>query len=911
VIMLAPPRSKVQDNIGLSISEEMKALAKTHKERRHRSKKKKKIKVNYAELLNIKVLKNIRREFVQKGGKHESLTADDFIDVLSEYINRSDVEAIYKKIDVNDDGMVDWEEFTGFLISAEGGGTADTGSRNVVQQFVLQREQEFQTHGAQQHSDLIEHIAYGKYPFPVLVTAGRDGKVLLWNPKSLAYMQSIDYRDKSTVFLDGVTKSMPRADIARMQSRGTNFIVKKNPSYFTAVDILPITGHICVSSADCCVNIYDSPSLELTGSLTSAADLPTTLKAFAVLDKIRCINTQYLAIGNSKGKIIVITLNENFIVASDGPLPKINNQEIWETAVKNKYKWKIHKDWVTQIMYISEINRLVSSSLDGTIVLSTIDTQPSGRVFSGHDSGVRCFGWSNASKIICSAGTDRSVLIWDPYTLQVAHRIESLTSMIVSIQINDLSQQIVIVLEEKIFKAWDSMTYEPLPSSEDPSIQLPRNRISASLWVPETEILYAAGNRVCSFRNANVNHEATADEDDDLCKVLYNRNFYEVVTVTKGGFVNVYFAGDGTPESKFLITNSMHQTGKVESTLSVIDAIFDKAQRRLIVVTNDSNEIQIWNFHSGLCLKSFRPRISHSLSQYPDLFPPDNKTSFNITCLFYEHTVTSSEKINKRMLMFGTNLGVVSVLVELPDDIAEEPSFNLVAQSGTANDNMKIRFPETVDVDIIKSEHNGLKTNSNHGYISNARDVTWLCESLTNHVLVAYRDGTVIDWNIDKGIRNVKIVPSEFLKGVSFMAFRRKFANNTSKEPTTADVNLASPREEQHLTPNFEKLPSQIEELTEDELRSMTEPPKLPDQISGDSNVDGQKIVKSSPIRKPKPNSSNNAVVKKMQPKVRTNGPKRVTTGEASRTLLATYGNHFEKQIAGINCVKICVFYSE
>jgi Ca2+-binding EF-hand superfamily protein len=113
--MLAPPRSKVQDNIGLSISEEMKALAKTHKERRHRSKKKKKIKVNYAELLNIKVLKNIRREFVQKGGKHESLTADDFIDVLSEYINRSDVEAIYKKIDVNDDGMVDWEEFTGFL----------------------------------------------------------------------------------------------------------------------------------------------------------------------------------------------------------------------------------------------------------------------------------------------------------------------------------------------------------------------------------------------------------------------------------------------------------------------------------------------------------------------------------------------------------------------------------------------------------------------------------------------------------------------------------------------------------------------------------------------------------------------------------------------------------------------------
>mmetsp|Transcript_14488 Transcript_14488/g.27096 ORF Transcript_14488/g.27096 Transcript_14488/m.27096 type:complete len:1443 (-) Transcript_14488:197-4525(-) len=908
--MLAPPRAKLQKAMTVSITEEMKALERSHQQRRQRSKKKKKVKTNFAELLNIQVLKKIRKEFVQRGGQQESLTAEEFIDVLSSFIPRSDVDSLYKKIDVNDDGMVEWEEFTGFLISAEGGGTADINSKNMIQQFVLQREQEFQLHSAHQHSDMIAHIAHGKVPYPILATASGDGKVLLWNPKTLQYMQTIDHRDKSSVFLDNVMKSMPRADIARMQSRGTNFSINKNQSYFTGLAILPITGHVCVSSADCCVNVYDFPSLELTGCLSSATDLPTSLNAFAVLDKIRNIKTQYLSVGYSKGKIVVITLDEKFVIASDGPLPKKINQELWNKAVKSKYKWKIHQDWVTQIMYINEINRLVSASLDGTIVLSTLDTQPSARVFNGHESGVRCFGWSNASKIICSAGTDRSVLIWDPFTLQIAHRIETLTSMIISIQISDDSQQIVIVLEEKVIKTWDSLTYEPLTTSEDPSVQLPKNLISASLWVPETELLYTAGNRLCSFRNSNVNNEANADEDDDLIKVLYNRNFYEVVTVTKGGFVNVYFAGDGAVESKFIITTSIKQPGKTESPLSVIDAIFDKTQRRLIVVTNDSNEIQIWNFHSGICLKYLRPRIGHSLSQHPDMLPSDNKTSgFNITCLYYEHTLLTNQKVNKRMLLFGTDLGVVSVLIELPEDISEEPAFNLVAQAeGGGKTQKQISFPETVDVDILPSGDEDGKgggtrkpiiQQNNSQQQSNFRDVLWINESLPNSVLVAYRDGTVIDWNIDKGVRNVKIKPSDTLKGVSFMAFRRKFVPNNRRGNSSVSRQSSRQSSDPQSHPETSTVSPPLPEedtLTEGELRTMSEPSKRVKKTEENSNdspkqAAKRKVVHASPIKKPNAD-------KKMQPKVRTNGPRRITTGETSRTLLATYGTHYEKQVA-------------
>jgi Ca2+-binding EF-hand superfamily protein len=70
------------------------------------------------ELLNIEVLRQIRTYFVNSGvmsGGIEALSAKDFIKTLTKYLPSSEIECLYKKIDVNDDGFVDWQEFTGFL----------------------------------------------------------------------------------------------------------------------------------------------------------------------------------------------------------------------------------------------------------------------------------------------------------------------------------------------------------------------------------------------------------------------------------------------------------------------------------------------------------------------------------------------------------------------------------------------------------------------------------------------------------------------------------------------------------------------------------------------------------------------------------------------------------------------------
>ena len=105
--MLAPPRTFIQKAHSFSITEEMQEREKNRKQLYKRvAKKKKKDKINFAELLNMEVLKEIRREFLCRCDGN-SVPCEEFCEVLSLYIPPSDVQSLYKKIDVNDDGMVE------------------------------------------------------------------------------------------------------------------------------------------------------------------------------------------------------------------------------------------------------------------------------------------------------------------------------------------------------------------------------------------------------------------------------------------------------------------------------------------------------------------------------------------------------------------------------------------------------------------------------------------------------------------------------------------------------------------------------------------------------------------------------------------------------------------------------------
>jgi WD40 repeat protein len=78
-----------------------------------------------------------------------------------------------------------------------------------------------------------------------------------------------------------------------------------------------------------------------------------------------------------------------------------------------------HKGWITKLQYSSELQYIVSSSLDGCIHFHTIESleYKEGRTFNLHQKGVNAFVYSKMNKVIASCGEERAIILWNPFTL--------------------------------------------------------------------------------------------------------------------------------------------------------------------------------------------------------------------------------------------------------------------------------------------------------------------------------------------------------------------------------------------------------------------------------------------------------------------------------------------------------------
>lgn len=82
------------------------------------------------------------------------------------------------------------------------------------------------------------------------------------------------------------------------------------------------------------------------------------------------------------------------------------------------WRQQLHTDWVCQLQYISELNSILSCSLDKRLCLADVEARVTVKYLEGHTQGVRAVHWSKAYSFIASGGLDRNVMLWNPFQLQ-------------------------------------------------------------------------------------------------------------------------------------------------------------------------------------------------------------------------------------------------------------------------------------------------------------------------------------------------------------------------------------------------------------------------------------------------------------------------------------------------------------
>ena len=109
------------------------------------------------------------------------------------------------------------------------------------------------------------------------------------------------------------------------------------------------------------------------------------------------------------------------------PLPSVcRNKVVHKCRWGLRQVWRqlLHTDWICQLQYVSELNSILSCSLDKRLCLADVEARVTVKYLEGHTQGVRAVDWSRAYSFIASGGLDRNVMLWNPFQL---HSMATLT----------------------------------------------------------------------------------------------------------------------------------------------------------------------------------------------------------------------------------------------------------------------------------------------------------------------------------------------------------------------------------------------------------------------------------------------------------------------------------------------------
>lgn len=151
-----------------------------------------------SDLFDIKIILKFRRRFAKSAIGKNKLPAVEFKALLSEYIPEKEIDFIYEKIDVNDEGVIKFSDFINTLIAAEDG--SSFANNAYANKLVSKLVQEDDNHHI--HKDNIDHLCFVLKPRKMIITGGRDGQISIWDAEDLWHIGNIYHRDKNSIFLE-------------------------------------------------------------------------------------------------------------------------------------------------------------------------------------------------------------------------------------------------------------------------------------------------------------------------------------------------------------------------------------------------------------------------------------------------------------------------------------------------------------------------------------------------------------------------------------------------------------------------------------------------------------------------------------------------------------------------------------
>lgn len=241
------------------------------------------------DIFDMDILRELHKIFQENPEEENSLNEEQFREVMAKYCTQQEINEMYPKIDINDDGNVEWHEFTSFLIAAEGNSkiALHTNSYRLVPHI------EQPNNSAIMHRDFIDHICFTMKPYPMIITGGRDGLVLVTRPSDMKLIRKLPHESKNTVYVKQLQDEMNTTQKAMVGLIGERNAANgtmgrpgaSNSMVISSLCIMTGGTHVCVGSSDNSVTAYDLIGMQVRLWLGKERQRSCLL----VLEAIQCL----------------------------------------------------------------------------------------------------------------------------------------------------------------------------------------------------------------------------------------------------------------------------------------------------------------------------------------------------------------------------------------------------------------------------------------------------------------------------------------------------------------------------------------------------------------------------------------------------------------------------------------------
>eukprot|EP00434_Breviolum_minutum_P034835 symbB.v1.2.030838.t1/scaffold3409.1/size109594/6 len=325
---------------------------------------------------------------------------------------------------------------------------------------------------------------------------------------------------------------------------------------------------------------------------------------------------EILMVGDDKGYVTVFPLDAadwDQEPKSDGkPEGKPGDDGL---KVKKASRVKYHKDWVTKVGFVSQLQAMVTCSLDGEINICDVHTnqRKEGRdAVRLHKKGVHSWCWCKSYKFFASGGSDRQIIIWNPYTQKAMNYLQGHNAPVLDVLVNEAQHQLISMSVDKVVKAllklpllpikldtqhgqvWDILNYQCIQTFTDKTEYKPEDRLTCMAFDEEGPALVLCSSLI-NVLPVSVKVETSRTHLAPIVGALHNDVFHQIISGDNMGTISVWDIQTGKLEFEF---RRAHQDHKMTCMA------FDRS-KRCLYTGGEEGAVKLWNFSSGQQLRTF------------------------------------------------------------------------------------------------------------------------------------------------------------------------------------------------------------------------------------------------------------------------------------------------------------------